>query len=293
MHDAELTLRLAAALGIDIDRPALETLFRGLEPTLTEWSINAADDPRGSLRFGSWVAPGDAALGEAVRTLGGPACVALTSQVPHDDLEGVGLGFRAGARPCFRWWQLARPGAGEGLFAAARAAWGGSDVPAADLDELSEQCGGPRRATALGIEAVDGHMIRRTVYFNVLSAWAAVKILERIGALSTLPAQQFFRGLLGMNGDAAQGWPKVWIGRSFGRGGGWKFYWFARGALERPDDAALLDLVGAGPGAREAYAALAADSAAGAPLVQLVGLTFRDDAPPETPPTWTLYLARR
>jgi hypothetical protein len=136
-------------------------------------------------------------------------------------------------------------------------------------------------------------MVRRTVYFSVLSAWTAVKILEWIGALSTTPAQQFFRGLLGMDGGAAQGWPTVWIGRSFGQGGGWKFYWFARGALARPDDAALLDLVGAGPGARAAYAALAADTTAGASLVQLIGMTFRDDAPPDTPPTWTLYLARR
>jgi hypothetical protein len=39
----------------------------------------------------------------AVRELGAPECVALTSHVPHDDLEGIGLAFRAGARPCFRW----------------------------------------------------------------------------------------------------------------------------------------------------------------------------------------------
>jgi hypothetical protein len=293
VHDAELTLRLGAALGIEIDRPALETLFRGLGPILTEWSINATDDPRGYLRFGSWVEPGNAALAEAVRALGGPGCVELASQVPHDDLEGIGLAFRAGARPCFRWWQLARPGAGEGLFTAARAAWGASHVPAAEMEELAERCGGPRRATALGIEAVDGDVVRRTVYFSVLSAWTAVGILERIGALVTTPARQFFRGLLGMDGGAAHGWPKVWIGRSFGQGGGWKFYWFGRGDLARPDDAALLDLVGAGPGARAAYAALAADTAAGAPLVQLVGVTFGDGMPPDAPPSWTLYLARR
>jgi hypothetical protein len=293
VHDAELTLRLGAALGIELDRPALETMFRGLEPILTEWSINATDDPRGHLRLGSWVAPGNAALGEAMRELGGPGCVELARQVPHDDLEGIGLAFRAAARPCFRWWQLARPGAGEGLFAAARAAWDDSGVPAAEMDELAERCGGPRRATALGIEAVDGDVVRRTVYFSVLSAWTAVRLLERIGVFATTPAQQFFRGLLGMDGRAAHGWPKLWIGRSFGQGGGWKFYWFGRGDLAPPSDAALLDLIDAGPGARAAYAALAADTTAGAPLVQLVGLTFRDGAPPDAPPGWTLYLARR
>lgn len=293
MDDAALTLGLGAALGLEVDQAALDTLFRGLEPILTEWSINAADDPRGHLRFGSWVEPGNPALAGAVRALGGPACARLASQVPHDDLEGVGLGFRAGARPRFRWWQLARPGAGEGLFAAARAAWSASDAEAADLDDLAERCGGPRRATALGIEASDGALVRRTVYFSVLSAWTAVRVLERVGAVATAPARRFFRDLLGIDGGAARGWPKVWIGRSFGPGGGWKFYWFARGAVARPSDAALLDLVGAGPDAHAAYAAFAADMPAGAPLAQLVGLTFRDHAPPDAPPTWTLYLARR
>jgi hypothetical protein len=291
VHDAELTLRLGAALGIELDRPVLDTLFRGLAPVLTEWSINAADDPRGHLRFGSWVAPGDAALAEAVRALGGPACVELAQQVPHDDLEGVGLAFRAGARPCFRWWQLCRPGAGEGLLAAARSAWG-ETVPAAELDELSEICGGARRASALGIEAVDGDVVRRTVYFSVLSPWVAVRLLERIGAVSTAPAQRFFRDLLGMDGGAQRGWPKVWIGRSVGHGGGWKFYWFARGDLARPTDSELLDVVGAGPGARAAHAAFAAETPA-TPLIQLVGLTFPGGAPADAPPTWTLYLARR
>ena len=293
MHDAELTLRLGAALGLGLDPATLDTLFRGLDPILTEWSINAAGDPRGHLRFGSWVEPGNAALAETVRTFGGTACARLASQVPHDDLEGVGLAFRAGARPYFRWWQLSRPGAGEGLFTAARAAWSASGVAVADMDDLAERCGGSRRATALGIEAVDGVPVRRTVYFSVLSAWTAVRVLERIGAVTTPPARTFFRDLLGIDDAAARGWPKVWIGRSFGQSSGWKFYWFARGSIARPSDAALLDLIGAGPGARAAYEAFAADMPAGTPLVQLVGLTFRDSMPPDAPPIWTLYLARR
>ncbi len=298
MGEAALTQAMGAALGLELDQATLDDFFGGLDPILTEWSLNPADDPRGQLRFGSWVHSGSAALSALVKRLGGPACAELASQAPHDDLEGVGLGFRAGAEPSFRWWQLSRPGHGERLFDVAQSL-AGADVDRAALDDLAACCGGPRRTTALGVEADDGALVRHTVYFSVLSAWTAVRVVERIGALPTDPARRFFRELLGIGGgddedddDNARRWPKVWIGRSLGRGGGWKFYWFARGAAVRPSDDALLDLVEAGPDARAAFAAFRSQAEA-SPAVQLVGLTFRDGASSTTAPSWTLYLASR
>ncbi|GAB4539834.1 MAG: hypothetical protein Tsb0020_53380 [Haliangiales bacterium] len=294
MGEAALTQAMGAALGLELDRATLDDFFGGLDPILTEWSLNPADDPRGQLRFGSWVHPGSAALSALVKRLGGPACAELASRAPHDDddLEGVGLGFRAGARPSFRWWQLSRPGHGERLFDVAQSL-ASADADRAALDDLATCCGGPRRMCALGVESDGGALVRHTVYFSVLSAWTAVRVVERIGALPTDPARRFFRELLGVgDDDDKRRWPKVWIGRSVGRGGGWKFYWFARGAAVRPSDDALLDLVEAGPGARAAFAAFRSEAAA-SPAVQLVGLTFRDGASAAAAPSWTLYLASR
>jgi len=262
MTDRALTLELASTLGVAVDDAALAPLF-AIQPELVEWSINAAADPRGTLRVAAWSR-------DRARVVLPPAHAALREQLLcGDDFEGLGLALHADRPPALRWWLLASDGAE--LAARARATW-----PAhAELDALLAAAGGDRACTAVGAELPG----RATVYVRLPDPEAAVRVLELARVPVSASANLFWKGICGLE-PGGRPWPKVWAGRSVGSDGGWKFYYFARGDELRRTDAVLLEAVGASPELRRACAAV------GNPAIQLIGLTVRDA------PSFTVYLAR-
>jgi len=301
--DHALTRSLAAAAGasaeIDDDRAgafearsgmtgslsrSIDRIFE-LDPVLTEWSYNDRDDPRGAFRFGSWVTRHDA-VAPVLAALGQDRCAALRAGLPLDDMEGLGLAFRPGRVPTFRWWLLA-PSDGSALAHAI----GRMHPEQADETALLAACaGGLKRCTAIGLELEAGQLVRSTTYFAVYNPAAAIAVLELIGCPPSANANRFFKGLCGLDPRRPRSWPKVWVGRSRGGEAGWKMYYFARGDHERSSDRVLLDLIDAPPLVAEACSTV--ERAAGArDVVQLLGLTFRDGA--LATPRWTTYLATR
>src|SRR5690606_35904321 len=99
------------------------------------------------------------------------------------------------------------------------------------------------------------------------------------------PVNLFWKGLLGLE-PGGRSWPKVWVGRSIGEGGGWKFYYFARGDELRRTDEVLLDAIGAGPELAASWQLMR--SITSGPWIQLIGLTI----PEGGPRSFTAYLAR-
>jgi hypothetical protein len=282
--DARITEELATIARAPAPARAAE-LIATLEPTLTEWSFNSGDDPRGALRFGAWT--GDHGRVAAVlRAHGQERACQVRARLPLGDMEGLGLAWSPRRPATFRWWLLA-PGDGAELYGAAlRACPEIADAARA----LAGPCS-PSRCTAVGLELGlgDGALLRSTVYFALYDPRTAIAVLEMIGCPPSLPANAFFRGLCGLDPHRPRPWPKVWVGRSAGAGAGWKVYYFARGDMPRPADEALLELTSAAAGVQSGAACVRA--AAGVDTaVQLLGLTFRDDAPE---PVWTTYLARR
>jgi hypothetical protein len=144
--------------------------------------------------------------------------------------------------------------------------------------------GGPHTCTAVGIES--GPTPRRTLYALLASPSHALRVLEHAGITVSKEANLFWKGIVGLE-PGGRPWPKLWVGRSLGGDGGWKFYYFARGDEYRRTDEVLLDAIGAGPQLMKAWHTLRADTASS--VVQLIGLTCRADAPP----SFTAYLARR
>jgi hypothetical protein len=127
----------------------------------------------------------------------------------------------------------------------------------------------------------------------------AVHLLEQLAHPPSLQANLFFKALLGLEAGSERSWPKVWVGRSVGhgaetehdRGGGWKFYYFARRDPQRRTDDVLLDLVEASPKLLDACRLLRDRNIGDGALIQLLGLTFSER--PLDPPRWTVYLGEK
>ena len=301
--DHALTRSLASAAGIGSDDASaidplgsashidpldsashIDRIF-ALDPVLTEWSYNDRDDPRGAFRFGSWVTRHDG-VPAVLAALGQARCAALRAELPLDDMEGLGLAYRPGLAPTFRWWLLA-PSDGSALAQAVSRA---NPDRAGELARLAACTGGPQRCTAVGLELLADQLVRHTTYFAVYSPQAAIAVLELIGCPPSAGANRFLKGLCGLDPRRPRTWPKVWVGRSAGGEAGWKLYYFARGDYERPSDPVLLDLIDAPPLVAEGCRTVA--RAAGIrDVIQLLGLTFRDGA--LDTPRWTTYLATR
>jgi hypothetical protein len=276
MTDRELTVRLATVTGVDPGD--LDPLFT-LPSKLTEWSVNAGDDPRGALRVSVWTDDRDAA--GAVVDQVAPAIRADRDRLIGGELEGLGLAFHRGAPPTFRWWELADDG--DALAARVTGCWPEHADAAGALFDLG---GGPYTCAAVGVE-VAGTRRRATVYAEVRSAAACLRILEHARVPVTRATNLLFKGILGI-APGGRSWPKVWVGRSVGDAGGWKFYYFARGDEARRTDPVLLDAIDAGPALLESWRILG--EVYPGPRVQLLGLTLRDDG---SAPSWTAYLAGR
>jgi hypothetical protein len=272
-EDRDLTLRLAAAAGVAVDEARLAPLF-DLAPDLTEWSINPAADRRGTLRVSTWTR--DRAAGAAQLARLAPELAAVRARLVGDDHEGLGLALRAGGPPSARWWALATDG--EAMAARAGAAW---PEHAGELDRLLAAAGGPWTCVGAGVEGER----RQTIYAELRRPDAALRVLELARVEVSRAANLFWKGLLGLE-PGGRPWPKVWVGRSLGDGGGWKFYYFARGDELRRTDRVLLAAIAAGPELEAAWQLLR--SVAPGPWVQLVGLTIPDGGEP----SFTAYLAR-
>jgi hypothetical protein len=274
MDDRELTLRLAAAAGVAVDAAQLAPLFDAA-PELTEWSINPASDRRGTLRVSVWTRDRDAGAAALERIA--PELRATREQLLGDDYEGIGLALRSpDARPSPRWWALATDG--ERMAARARAAW---PAHGGELDRLLAATGGPRTCAGAGVEGGD----RRTIYAELRSPAAALRVLELARVTVSRAANLFWKGILGLE-PCGRPWPKVWVGRSIGVAGGWKFYYFARGDELRRTDEVLLEAIAAGPELLASWRLLA--SVTPGPWIQLIGLTI----PEGGSPAFTAYLAR-
>jgi hypothetical protein len=274
VHDQELTLRLADASGASCTNEELAPMF-SFPSELTEWSFNPLGDARGTLRVSVWTRDTD-----AIRRGLGPEVSALRDTLaPHAEYEGLGFAYRADAPPTMRWWALANHD--ETMAAAAANAW---PQDREEQTALLASTGGPHTCTAVGIE--DGPAPRRTIYASLRSPAAALRVLELASVTVSKEANLFWKGIVGLV-PGGRPWPKLWVGRSFGLGGGWKFYYFARGDEYRRSDEVLLDAIGAGPQLMKSWRLLRDDSPG--PVVQLIGLTCRGDAAP----TFTAYLARR
>jgi hypothetical protein len=276
MDDRELTLRIAAAAGVGLDAAQLAPLFE-VVPELTEWSINPGADRRGTLRVSVWTR--DRPAGAAALARFAPELAATRAALIGDDYEGLGLALRTDGRETMtspRWWALATDG--ERMAARARAAW---PEHADEVDRLLAATGGPWTCVAAGVEGA----ARRTIYAELRRPDAAIRVLELARVAVSRPTNLFWKGILGLE-PGGRPWPKVWVGRSIGAGGGWKFYYFARGDELRRSDEVLLDGIGAGPELAAAWRVLR--SVGPGPWIQLIGLTISEDGAP----SFTAYLAR-
>jgi hypothetical protein len=273
MDDRELTQRLAAASGVAASAAQLAPLF-DLAPDLTEWSINPASDRRGTLRVSVWTR--DRGAGAAALERLAPELCATRARLIGDDYEGLGLALRTGEPATVRWWALATDGAR--MAARARAAW---PEHAGEIDHLLAATGGPRTCAGAGVEDAR----RKTIYAELRRPEAALRVLELAQVRVSRAANLFWKGLLGLE-PGGRPWPKVWVGRSIGDGGGWKFYYFARGDELRRTDEVLLAAIAAGPELEASWRLLGAVTPG--PWVQLIGLTI----PEGGEPSFTAYLAR-
>jgi hypothetical protein len=289
---AETTSKLASSLGIPADTRLLDSLDAALEPSLVEWSVNDPRDGRGHLRLTLWTDQ-EASARRGVALL--PAdCRELDARLPRAGETGAGLAYSASGATV-RFYRLCPVGSGEPLLAAAIAA-----VPelAPDGERLAAICGA-WNAAAIGTESTFERRIRSTLYLRVPHADA----LGRAIAIAGFEDEARLARLQGVLTAGGRAWPKVWIGRSVGAGGGWKIYYFARRDLDRPTDEALLEVAEASPAVWAAHRALV-DTPVDprsipkkkrpvlAGVVQLLGLT-RGDGPENAaaPPRWTIYLA--
>lgn len=278
MDDRERTLALAAVAGVRVTEAELAPLF-DLDPELVEWSVNSGPDPRGTLRVSTWTSD----PGKGARAFGrlAPALRELRACLLGDDHEGLGLALHADAPAHLRWWALGDDGAA--MAARIRDAW---PDQAHALTELLAAAGGPGTCAAVGIEAADGAVQRRTYYARLRDPASAIRVLEHARVTVSRATNLFWKGICGLE-PGGRIWPKVWAGRSLGASGGWKFYYFARGDDLRRTDEVLLDAIVASPDLLESWKVLRRE-APDRPFVQLIGLTVPDGGAPR----FTAYLAR-
>ena len=302
MDDRGLTEQLAAAARVQVTEGELDALF-SFTPELTEWSMNAAADRRGALRVSAWTKDRSAVRG--VVEWFAPGFGAMRDGLVGEDFEGVGLAMRGDGRSSFRWWALADEGAA--LAERARRAWPEQKEM---IDSLLAATGGPATCAAVGVELptryargehrdigarsergergageIGAAGERRTLYAELRTPERALRVLELARIVVSQPANLFWKGIVGLEAGGRP-WPRVWVGRSVGPGGGWKFYYFARGDELRRTDEVLLDAVSASAELREVWTRLRATTHK--PCVQLIGLTFRSDSSP----SFTTYLSR-
>lgn len=291
MNAREVTHRLAQVMGLGGAswQAGVDALFAALEPEMTEWSLNAADDPRGELRVACWSR--DAVrVRDAMVRVEQPFAQALCSAVAGaSEYQGIGVAASQSLQT-FRWWALSRRYGGENLARVASQA--GAEL-AAELDVLARSVGGMSQVRAVSAEGLGEMSLRHTIYASLPRPEVAVRLLEHIGCPVTLRGNLFFKALLGLEPGRSRPWPVVWAGRSVGASSGWKFYYFARRDPYRVSDEAILDLVDAGSQLQAAWHVLS-DAATPAErqrgLVQFVGLTMLD-ALPDAEPRWTVYMA--
>lgn len=282
-YELQTTHRLAELFELPCDAAFLNGFFQLFEPQATEWSINAEDDPRAPLRIVIY-SEDRRRVRLALRELGQDLCAQLHGALPDEGENLVGLALLRDAPPRFRFYHAAPTADGSRLAVTA-----GSVLPALrePIDELHQECGSLSLCTGVGLDVEAGHSLRATAYFYVPGPEVARSLLRRTGA-SELPAVRRFFATITRGTGTTPRWPKLGVGRSVGRYSGWKFYYFARGDLDRPDDQTLLELVGAGPRLRRARELVAA----GAPqCVQVIGLSLSDA--PEPSSRWTVYMGER
>lgn len=278
MDDRALTSELAAAAGVPARADELDALF-AFAPAITEWSMNPTADRRGALRVSLWTKEHLAAATVVDRFA--PAHQPAREALIGDEMEGVGLALHGDGAASFRWWTFADDG--EKLAERARRAW---PETTATIDAVLEAAGGPHTCAAVGLE-VTAAGDRHTIYAELRTPASAIRMLELAAVPVSQPANLFWKGIVGLE-PGGRPWPRMWVGRSVGPAGGWKFYYFARGDELRRTDEVLLDAVSAGPALRDAWARLC--TVAPGPCIQFIGLTFPDD---NSAPTFTTYLARR
>ncbi|HEY0992577.1 MAG TPA: hypothetical protein VGD80_36235 [Kofleriaceae bacterium] len=276
MDDRALTEQLVAAARVQVTKGELDALF-SFTPELTEWSMNAAGDRRGTLRTSVWTK--DRGAARAVVERFAPGFGAMRDGLVGEDFEGVGLAMRGDGRSSFRWWALADERAA--LAERARRAW---PEQGEMIESLLAATGGPATCAAVGVEIGEAGE-RRTLYAELRTPERALRVLELARIVVSQPANLFWKGIVGLDAGG-QRWPRVWVGRSVGPGGGWKFYYFARGDELRRTDEVLLDAVSASAELGEVWMRVRATTHR--PCVQLIGLTFHSDSSP----SFTTYLSR-
>lgn len=284
------TSALAEALGLRVHAEALDTLAAEAPPELVEWSVNPRGDNRGRLRATLWSEDLAAANRLRARLLPTSVRDALEG-LPEDGMVGYGFAWSPQGRAA-RWYQLPSMGRGGALAQAAAARFPELAEPAR---LLAERCGGWAQCQGLGLEADEAGLRRATIYYRLKGPEVLLELLTQQGIPASPRARLLIEGVMGVSRATPRPWPKAWIARSVGDGGGWKLYYFARRDPLRAPDEALLDAVEASAALRAARDRLAALCPPVAPklgaagLVQLLGLRLGD----ERPPTWTVYLAPR
>ena len=277
-----MTAALAELAGTPLPKTIANEL-EALAPSAVEWSVNA-DQRRGRLRVAAWssdVARVDAALAR----LGEPrarewhhrCAAAATVESRRQAATGIGWQLAADEPARARWWQLAPLSDGAALYATALASAPELRGPGEALVALT---GSSSRCVAVGAELANGEVARATLYFELLAPALAVELLGHLRIPPSPRARSFFAEL--------ESWTQIWVARSVGRHGGWKFYRFLRNESARPDDAALLDQLDAG--AVRPFVTCAREMCGASDIVQIAGITFFEADRGGTPQL-TLYLA--
>ena len=284
---SDLATDLGRVLDIEVPGDLITEVDDIMQPVLTEWSINGDASVRGRLRYGSWTND-PTACERALDHLGAGGIQAMRSAICGRGSEAIGFGLAPRTKQRLRWWRLVE---GEEGRAMAEDVVAYEPLLDSDYELMARATGHPDWCSAVGCASIDGQVSRTTLYFELPTPESVVPILEHIGCPPSLRANQFFRGLLGLDKGRRRPWPKVWVGRSVGAGGGWKFYYFARKEPTRVSDELLIRLSGeTNRTPYNCYRRVACGDDTRTPVIQIVGLSILDGRVAQAP-HWTLYLA--